>query len=296
MHETFLNNFNETLKNTNYSKGVGGFAKESILAGALLFLLVLFYGLFVAESERLAVFSFPAFFVPIVLNYFYKLYLFEARKKKIEDEVPDLLLLASSLPEKTRVEKLVSFMAETSEGPLGEEFKKAKSEIKAGVNLEAALENIKKRNKSLALNRAIDLLLNALNSGAKMNTVFRETAEDFIETNSILRERSANTTIEKYTLLLAGGIIVPLILGLLAGMVSGFNFSSISELGIGISEAERNSIVEASLLGNLIYIVEYALIASAFVAFQEGGQKKTVLYAVLLVPISLIVYFIGKGF
>ncbi|MCR4336023.1 MAG: type II secretion system F family protein [archaeon] len=294
--EKFYKEFDETLKQINYSKGINGFLQESIIVGAIFFISVLYIGLFVFASENLAMFSVPVFFLPLVLNYFYKIYLFEKRKRKIEETVPDLLLIASSLPGKIGFEKLVGFMAETSEGPLREEFEKAKTELKLGVSLENAFENIKKRNKSLALNRAIDLILSALNSGAEMNIVFRETAEDFIETNSILRERNANTTIEKYTLLLAGGIIVPLILGLLAGMISGFNFSAISELGIGMSESLRKEIVEAALLGNILYISEYALIASAFVAFQEGNQKKTVLYAALLVPIGLIVYFLGKGF
>tara|TARA_Y100000310_G_scaffold339920_1_gene434121 strand:- start:5068 stop:5955 length:888 start_codon:yes stop_codon:yes gene_type:complete len=293
--EKFYKEFDKTLKQINFSRGINGFFQESIVIGAVLFVAIIYLGLFVGKSENLAMFSVPIFFLPLLLNYFYRIYLFEKRKRKIEEEIPDLLLIASSLPDKTGFENLIRFMAETSEGPLGKEFEKAKAELQLGVSLENAFENIKKRNKSLALNRAIDLVLSALNSGAEMNVVFRETAEDFIETNSILRERNANTTIEKYTLLLAGGIIVPLILGLLAGMISGFNFSAISELGIGMSENQRKEIVEAALIGNVLYISEYALIASGFVAFQEGNQKKTILYAVLLIPIGLIVYFLGKG-
>lgn len=290
----FVQSFEETLGVIEFRKGLDGFLKESIIIGAVLSVAVLYYGLFIAENEKIAALSLIAFFIPIIVNYFYRLYVFETRKKRIEEEVPDLLLIASSLPEKTSLEKLVEFMAK-GESPLNKEFRLVERELKTGAPLEEAFERIKKRNKSLSLNRAIDLLTNALRTGAEMSTVFRETAEDFMETNAILRERSANTTIEKYTLLLAGGIIVPLILGLLAGMISSFNFSTISELGIGLSETARKEIIEASLLGNIVYITEYALIASAFVAFQEGHQKKTVLYAVILTPLSLVVYFLGKG-
>ena len=290
-----VKNFEETLKVLNYKKGLDGFLRDSVILGSLLGIGILYYALIIENNEKFASLSLIGFFLPLILNYFYILYLFEKRKKKIEEEIPDLLLIASSLPEKTSIEKVVHFMAEDNT-ELSQEFRLVQKDLKTGLSIEEALEKMKKRNKSLSLNRAIDLLINALRTGAEMNTVFRETAEDFMETNAILRERTANTTVEKYTLLLAGGIIVPLILGLLAGMVSGFNFSTISELGIGLTETARKEIVEASLLGNLIYIIEYALIASAFVAFQENNQKKTVLYASILTPISIVVYFLGKGF
>ncbi len=210
--------------------------------------------------------------------------------------MPNLLLIASSMPEKTSMKKLVEFMAEHGEGPIAEEFSIVAERVSANEPVEKALESLKRRNESLSLNRAVDLLVNSIKTGAPMNSIFRETAEDFMETNAILRERGASSAIEKYTLLLAGGIIVPLILGLLAGMIGNFEFTAISELGIGLSESARKELVEASLLGSIIYIAEYALIASVFVAFQEASQKKAVLYASVLLPLGLIVYFIGKGF
>ncbi|HZX20050.1 MAG TPA: type II secretion system F family protein [archaeon] len=292
----FFADFEGTLIVLNENNSLRKFLQQSFIVGVFLAIIFLVYALFFLKEDSLAIFAFGIFFLPIIFNYFFVIYQFEERKKSIEEEIPDVLLIASSLPEKTNVSKLISFMAEHSNGAISKEFLIAKNQIENGIPIEIAFSNMKKRNKSLALNRAIDLLLNALHTGSAMNGVFRETAQDFMETNSILRERNANTTIEKYTLLLAGGIIVPLILGLLAGMVAGFNFSTISELGIGLGEQARTEIVEASLLGNIIYIFEYAIIASAFVAFQEGNQKKTILYASILIPLSFGVYFLGKGF
>ena len=286
--------FAEMLEITGYKKGVQGFLRESAALGAALSMIVLYYGLFVAESGKIAALALAAFFLPAALNYFFRLYFFEARKKKIEEDVPDMLLLASSLPERTGVRQLVSFMASSGNGALSAEFRKAENEIIAGSSIEESFERMKLRNKSLALGRALDLLLNALRSGAEMSSAFRETAQDFMETNSILRERAANATIEKYTMLVAGGLIVPLVLGMLAGMISSFNFSSMADLGIGMGEAARKEIVESALLGNILYIAEYALIASAFVAFQEGNSKKAVLYASVLVPLSIGAYYAGK--
>ena len=284
------------LESAKIRKSTGDFLEQMAAAGAVIAIFTLFYGLFIAQSSKISILSVPAFFLPAALGYFYILYLAEERKRKIEEEVPDLLLLASSMPAGTGVGKVIGFMASTAKGPLSEEFRVALRQMANGMPVHEALFSMKKRNKSKPLARALDLIISALNTGAEMNAVFRETAEDFLETNSILRERSANMTVEKYTLLLAGGIVVPLVLGLITGMVVGMDFSTISELGVGMSERQREALVAASMLANIIYIAEYALLASAFVAFQEGVQKKAIVYAAVLLPLGMLVYFIGRGF
>ena len=127
-----------------------------------------------------------------------------------------------------------------------------------------------------------------------MSSVFRAAADDFFETNSLLRERNAALVIEKYTLLFAGGIIVPAVLGLLTGMVSGIDFSGLQELGLGETLPEKTGLFEITLLASRIYIAEYAVIASVFIAEQEGNQKKAFLYALFLLPASFAVNFLAK--
>ncbi len=288
--------FAEILGAINYGNGLKGFLGLSVFLGAGLSLAVLYLGLFVLKSEKVSAASVLAFFAPLVLNYFYCLHLFEQRKKSIEDAVPDMLLLASSIPEGTRQEKMLGFMAMHSPSPLKEEFSAAEKEVEAGMPLEQAFEKIKARNKSASLSRAVDLITNSFILGGKMQSIFRETAEDFMETNALIRERAANAAIEKYTLLFAGGLVVPLILGLVSGMVSGLDFLAASGLGIGAGEEARKKLFDYALLGNIIYIIEYAVIASAFVAFTENQQQKTVVYAFFLVPCGLVVYFLGSGF
>jgi len=276
--------------------GAAKFLEISAAIGAACAIAVLYLGLFIFRSEKISFFSIFAFFLPGVIWYFHTLYLAQVRLRKIEDEVPDLLLLASSMPEGTGAEKVIGFMAKTSRGPLAQEFEIARQQIYSGMPVHQALLLMKRRNNSRPLGRALDLIISSLNTGASMGSLFRETAEDFMETNSILRERGASMTVEKYTLLLAGGIIVPLVLGLICGMVGGMDFSAISELGVGMGEKQRAELVGASMLANIIYISEYALLASAFVAFQEGNQRKAVVYAIVLLPLGLLVYFAGKGF
>ena len=266
-----------------------------IIAGAAIFVLALYIALFELESEKIANISFAAFFVPGFLGFLYINYLFEARKKKIEEEIPNVLLLASSLPNGAGLGKVIAFMAETGTGPMQEEFKIAENQIKFGMPIEKAFENMNKRVCSDSFGRACDLIINGLNSGANMQQIFRETADDFLETNSIIRERAANATIQKYTLLLAGGFLVPLILGLLTGTTNSMGNNPI-DLEIGLDAEAKKGIVEAALNGSLIYIFEYSIIAAVFVAFHEGNSKKAVVYAAFLVPCGMITYLAASGF
>ena len=71
------------------------------------------------------------------------------------------------------------------------------------------------------------------------------------------------------------------------------NFSFISELGLGASELERKQLFDASILANYLYIFEYALLASVFAAWQENNSSKAIIYAIILVPLSLWAYFIA---
>ena len=174
------------------------------------------------------------------------------------------------------------------------EFRKALLKIHKGATPELALSNAKKRVKSRAFSRAIDLVVEGSKSGADAGAVFKEAAEDQLETNALIRERNSSLVIEKYTLIFAGGIIVPLVLGTVAGMLEQLDFSGLFEIGIGLSPAEKTDLLWAGKTAGFIYIIEYALIASFFLAFQEHDRKKTIIYAAFLLPVSLGVYFLAQ--
>ncbi|MDD5163765.1 MAG: type II secretion system F family protein [Candidatus ainarchaeum sp.] len=271
------------------------FLKKSFLLGFALSIAAIMAGSITNTAFLYIIcFSLGSFPAAGIFLYFFMLYRLESQKMSKEALVPDLLLQASAFPKGIAITKIFVFFSKADFGLLGKEFEIALLEIEKGVSVEEALENIKKRCKSRIIGRAIDLLIRGYESGADMGSVFRAAADDFFETNSILRERNSALVIEKYTLLFAGGLIVPAILGLLFGMVSGIDFSGLQNLEIGAGSAERSAILEATAIASQIYIAEYALLASFFIASQEGNSKKAFLYALFLLPISFAINLLAK--
>ena len=210
--------------------------------------------------------------------------------KAMEKNVPDVLLHAASFPRGTNVVSIIKSLGNSDYAELSEEFRKAHSEILKGATPEKAFSNMKNRNRSKVIERAIDLILEGMNSGTDSSSVFKDAAEDILETNAVIQERASSLVVQKYTLLVAGALIVPLVLGLVIKTVNGLDFGTLAELEIGMASSERKALLEAASLSGQIYIAEYVVIASAFVGFFESDIKKSVIYAAVLLPLSIICY------
>lgn len=258
--------------------------KYAVTASAVLFVL----SIALAKGVWLLVFS--AFsLLPLAAVYAVPLYFWESKQKAIEEELPQALYRAASNPF-IPLEELVEDLAEGS-SPLAKEFSRAARQVKNHVPVDQALENMAKASDSQLLKRALGLLLQGYRTGADMSDALRETAEEISGVAEVLREQAAATTIEKYTLLLAGGVIVPLVLGALISMVSSLDFTGLSELGFSSTEG----VFENALLGTQLYIVEYAVLASLFVALQENSREKAFVYAAVLVPLSIALFMLAKA-
>ncbi|MBN3037557.1 MAG: type II secretion system F family protein [Candidatus Diapherotrites archaeon] len=209
---------------------------------------------------------------------------FEAgRIRRMEGELPDVLYHASSLCSASLHD--VVFALGSLDGVLGGEFAAAGRRLRAGASVEEALSPLRL---SPLLSRVVDVLVVASSTGADVSQVLRDMADHAGREFEVRRERAAITTLEKATLLFAGGCVVPLMLGSLMPVVSGMD-SGGSLLSV-VSESSRVALLENALVGLQLYLVEYAVIASVFVAFQEGALERALLYAAVLVPLSMFLF------
>ncbi|MDO8647889.1 MAG: type II secretion system F family protein [Candidatus Diapherotrites archaeon] len=286
--------FEAMLLQNNPRNSLKKFFESSLAEGALILLLGLALAFELQLGEEF-LFALPiiAFIVPLFANYFFQSLVFEKRKREIEEAVPDVLLQAASMPSNSSFSNIAEYLSRQDFGSLSKEFEKAKLEVEKGAAVQEALGNISKRCNSPIVERMALLLKQGFESGNDLSSVFRETAEDIIETRTILKERSAALALQKMTLLFAGALIVPLVLGLISGLIKGFDFAQVSELGIGLAEAQRKELIQTALTTSQLYIIEFAILASIFAAFIDSNLKKSVIYAALLIPAGLAAFYIA---
>ncbi len=230
-------------------------------------------------------------FLPPLIRFALDAYAYDARSRSIEESIPDALFQAASFPQGHSMEEILQFLSRETSGALGKEFRQALNGIRKGESVEAALENIQKRNHSIVLHRAISLLRHGYESGADLNALFRQTAEDVLETHAIIRESNASMAIQQYTIL-GAAILVPGILGAVVSLSQSLDLSGAALFfGESLDESNRALLAQWLAAGTQVYIIEYALIASYFVSLQQGQPKKTVWYAMALVPLSMACYY-----
>ena len=109
----------------------------------------------------------------------------------------------------------------------------------------------------------------------------------------LARDRKASLLIEKFTLLAAAGIVVPLILGIVGGIVESFDLESFSSLSLGgLDVFARKKLLRTALDCNQVYLAEFVLLSSLFLGLQENDWRKGILFALILLPLAFTVYFL----
>lgn len=232
--------------------------------------------------------------IPILLKHIYPKYKQKKRTRKIEKQLVPCLYHASSIAAFKTTEKVLKTLSE-GQGELSKEFKRTHKEIKTGSSVKKALENMKNRTKSTLLKRTIEIMITSHESGSNLSKSLKEIAEEIIHLHKLKRKRNTATTIEKYTLLFAGGIIVPTLLGSLISVITSLELTAITELGLGLSQEVREAVKNNSIQGNQIYIAIYSIMASFFVAYQEKEIEKGLIYTTILLPLSIGLFNLAKS-
>ena len=201
----------------------------------------------------------------------------------------EALYKAAALSTVLPPEKVLRELAGTEAG-FSLEFKRAYNEVCTGADVESALRGIADRSRDTGLRRAANILALGCSTGGSIAELLKEAADDALKTEEIIRERSAGLAVERWTLLLAGGLIVPLLLGTTVRLVSGLDLEPLAEFGLSQAAGGGAALLASAIIGDQVYVVFYAAIASVFVAYAEGEPRRAACYAALLAPLSLLLF------
>lgn len=226
------------------------------------------------------------FFSVFLLPYFR----FEKRRDEIEEHLPDVLEQLSSMSGLKNMDEIIGYLAETKLGAVSEEFAIANHILMRNLNLETALRRIRERTESKTLSRVLKLLTEGAIRGVDVGDAARKMAESLRNRHEIIKERSASLSLQRYTLLAAASILVPLILGIVWGISTSLaNFPTGTMAGMTFNAQKAQQLLKVVRNVFSIYVIIHAVEASFSVARQEGDIKRSVIY---LLPLAVISYFV----
>ncbi|MEI8363964.1 MAG: hypothetical protein WCF78_00710, partial [archaeon] len=117
---------------------------------------------------------------------------------------------------------------------------------------------------------------------------YKSGTDNFIKTKQVLDERNSNLLMQKYTILFASSLIVPGILGIVISLIKSLRTSipeTASTAGISLYSITYYCVI--------IYIIEYIVISSIYLSILEDNRRKTIIYLVILLPVSLLIFFLS---
>lgn len=238
-------------------------------------------------------YNFIALFLPL-FGYFVLLYMIEARAKELEEYLPDALFQVAAFEKGVPIERMIRNIARSGYRALSEEFAMASRQIAAGASVSKALFAISRRTASKLLERAIILLNQCYRTGRDTQVAVRETAEDIFEMLMLAKEQTAMLAMQRYTILIGGCILIPIILAFVISIISSLGYQPGAGLS-KITEAERQAIISASTDAIQWYLIIYVLLASIFISHQEGKARKFIIYFLIFATIALAIFNVVKA-
>lgn len=284
--EKFLRNLDRRLGSTNIALSADEYIGVVILASILIGFVVGFLCM---------IFGLPAPFLLAILSVLLTIpalsqgvpyYLIQRRAAEIERSLPDVFRqMASLLRAGVGVEAAMEDIVRSNYGVVSDEFDRALTQIRRGRKLDSAFLAMARRSNSPLCDRAFRLIVEGIERGAALASVLDSVSTDTREVHAIQRERRATTTQQVMFLLAVSLFLVPFIIGLgfriigtpVAGPVQSPPFPK--EMG---TIAMLYIMIQASICSLAVGVIRYGKISK--------GLTRTVPYAI----ISLVVFHIAQ--
>lgn len=229
-------------------------------------------------------------------------FLVDARTKKAEQALPDMLqLMASNLRAGMTPYQAMIMSKRPEFGPLEEELNYATTKALGNENFYHVLMNMGKRINSSLIERTMKLIISSLKSGGHLANLLEELAQDISDTRGLKNEITANT--KTYTMFILFAVLIgaPLLfaisihfVGVVEGMQSKSNIAT-ADFGLGLMSGELS--INTAFLANIsiVTLIITSLLACMLVGvITRGNQKYGLRYVPIVMGGSIIMFFIAR--
>ncbi|MBN2013540.1 MAG: type II secretion system F family protein [Candidatus Altiarchaeota archaeon] len=274
----------------------------SLLLGIFVFFTVMFLSNF-GYSLLFYVLAFVAFILYLVGSYLLPYFIAMNRSDVVEKILPSALqLMASNIRAGMTPFQSMKFAARDEFGILKEELDRATTKALGTASFPDALSEMTKRINLPSLKRSIRLLTGCIESGGQLANVLEESSRDIMEIEALKKELSTST--RTYNLLIMFVVIfcAPILLTIsiyfverLTTLKSSFDVSDVEGVGMGILVVTMGLTPQFLVnMATLVITITAFLSGILIGVIKKGDRSYGFKYSVVLVPITLIVFYIMR--
>jgi len=258
------------------------------------------------------IFSFAVSFSLILLViYVFLLLRADARRRKVEDVLPDFLSLsAANVRAGMTIDQALWYAAKPEFGILSDEVSTVAKKSFGGVPFNQAIDYLGERFNSKLIRRSVALLKQGLASGGKMADILERTADDARQMATLRKEISTSLLMYIIFIVFAGAIGTPFLFaisGKLVGILENAFASAIpqasaqsagtSQFRGGLITPSAPSISGADFFLFTILCTMMTTVFSALIigVISKGSKRDGVPYIPFLLAVSLLLFFVVSG-
>jgi flagellar protein FlaJ len=286
----FLAGLDRTLASTKIALAVDEYVATSMLISIVLGVVVGIIGAIMSLPLP------PIVLAPVVgivaflaLVLFVPRYLAQRRAEELERVLPDALRqMASTLRAGVSIDAALEDISKSNYGELSREFDRVVSEVKRGRTLESALLALARRSNAPLYERAFHLIVEGIERGAALANVLDSVANDAKEVGVIQRERRTSTQQPVMFLYAVALFAAPFIIGITVG-VGNIKVGGAGGAGSAGFPPEIATIA-------MIYVMIQAFVCGIAVGvIRFGKMTKGIGYSIMFLIASTIVFNLASG-
>lgn len=301
----------------SFSLAYAAFSEAAPLRGFLMkMLLIAAPGITISYPETFLLFTFAFTFAVSISLILLVIYVFlllraDARRRKVEDVLPDFLSLsAANVRAGMTIDQALWYAAKPEFGILSDEVAIVAKKAFGGVPFNQAIDYLGERFNSKLIRRSVSLLKQGLASGGKMADILERTADDARNMQVLRKEISTSLLMYIIFIVFAGAIGTPFLFAISGKLVTILE----NAFATAIPQVSGQAPGASSFRGGLItpstpsisgadfflFTILCTIMTTVFSALiigviSKGSKRDGVPYIPFLLAISLILFFVVSG-